>query len=304
MAASSPALADKKSGKDAAFVLHPFLSKSVDEILPFACCKTANLVVLFAYKTEKGREYVLKLMLADGCEDFTQVITKQLKNRFDICRARDGVQTLKMLRHFKPDILVLDLHLSGMEGLEVLRTIRTSGNDIPVLVTGFLQTDWVCAELARLQVSALFCKPCASGAVVSRILDIAEELVSGKVPERTPENLAHHLLLNLGFRMGFARYKCVYLALMLKFQGECGGVTKCLYPRVARMCGGNTQQVEKAVRDAIKDAFGQGCAAVWQMYFPQSSDGGLRCPSNDVFLARMAFVMLECFGKASIPLAK
>ncbi len=242
-----------------------------------------------------------KLLIADADVDLSKVLLKQLKNRFEIFTSADGVQTLEMVRRFKPDILLLDLHLPQMDGLEVLRMIRTSGNTVPVLVTGFLQSDWICAELSRLQVTALFRKPCAAGALASRILDMAEELTSGKIPERTPENLAHHLLLNLGFRMGFARYECVYLALMLKYQGECGGITKCLYPKVAKLCGGNTQQVEKAVRDAIKDAFGQGNPVVWQLYFPQDA---LRCPSNDVFLARMAFAMREYFEQKSVKIAK
>lgn len=253
-------------------------------------------MVLFAHRKKKGCERVQKLLIADAGGDLSQVLLKQLKNRFEIFRSIDGIQTLEMVRSLKPDILLLDLHLPQMDGVEVLRTIRTGGINIPVLVTGFLQSDEVCAELSRLRVSALFRKPCAAGVLASRILDVAEELVVGKMQERTPENLAHHLLLNLGFRMGFARYECVYLALLLKFQGECGGITKCLYPKVAKLCGGNTQQVEKAVRDAIKDAVKQGNPIVWQMYFPQAS---FSCPTNDVFLARMAFAMREYFAEKS-----
>ncbi len=233
-----------------------------------------------------------KLLIADAVEDASQVLRKQLKNRFEIFKSTDGLQTLRLVQRLNPDLLVLDLHLSQMDGLEVLRTLRASGITTPVLVTGYFLSDHVCAELGHLQVSAIFRKPYASGAVASRILDIADALISGNRPMHTPENFAHHLLLNMGFRMGFARYECVYLALMLKYNGECGGVTKCLYPKVAKLCGGNTQQVEKAVRDAIKDAFTQGKTAVWQMYFPQEP---LRCPSNDVFLARMAFAMTEYF---------
>lgn len=235
---------------------------------------------------------MLKLLLADADSDLLQVLVKQLKDKFEIFKSTNGVQTLEMVLHLKPDFVLLDLHLPQMDGMEILRTLRTSGNPVPVLTTGYLENDWICAELNRLQVSAIFLKPCNVSALASRILDVAEELASGKTPGRTPENFAHHLLLSLGFRMGFARYECVYHALLLKYQGECGGITKCLYPKVAKQCGGNTPQVEKAVRDAIKDAFGQGNPAVWKMYFSQQP---LRCPSNDVFLARMAFAMQEYF---------
>lgn len=235
---------------------------------------------------------MLKLLIADAGEDLSQGLIKQLKDRLDILRSTDGIQTLEMVWNLKPDILLLDLHLSKKDGLEVLRTIRTCGITIPVLVTGYLHDDRLCTELSRLQVSALFCKPCATSALVSGIFDVIDELSSEKMPDYSPEKLAHHLLLNMGFRMGFARYECVYLSLILKYHGECGGITKCLYPKVAKLCGGSTQQVEKAVRDAIKDAFGRGDPVVWQMYFPQAEP---RCPSNDVFLARMSFAMQEYF---------
>ena len=271
-----------------------FLSKSVDKILLQMYCKTENLVVLLTHRKKKGCECVLKLLIADAGENLPQLLTKQLKNRFEICRSIDGPQTLEKVFHLKPDVLVLDLQLSQIDGLEVLRTIRAAGISIPVLVIGSVCSDWICAELAQLRVTAIFRKPCDCAALISRILAVAEELSSGKMPSCTPERLAHHMLLNLGFRMGFARYECVYLALLLKFQGECGGITKCLYPKAAKLCGGNTQQVEKAVRDAIKDAFKLGNSAVWQMYFPQEA---LCCPSNEVFLARIAFAMKEYFGQ-------
>lgn len=37
------------------------------------------------------------------------------------------------MREFAPDILVLDIMMPGIDGMEVLRRVRSAGNDVPVL---------------------------------------------------------------------------------------------------------------------------------------------------------------------------
>ncbi len=45
-----------------------------------------------------------------------------------------GEDALELLRHYEYDIVVLDLALPDIEGLEVVRRMRISRNDTPVLV--------------------------------------------------------------------------------------------------------------------------------------------------------------------------
>lgn len=37
------------------------------------------------------------------------------------------------MREFEPDLLVLDIMMPGLDGMEVLRRVRSTGNDVPVL---------------------------------------------------------------------------------------------------------------------------------------------------------------------------
>ncbi len=51
----------------------------------------------------------------------------------DVCG--DGAQALEQSRTFNPDLLVLDLGLPGLDGMEVARVMREeSGEDIPILM--------------------------------------------------------------------------------------------------------------------------------------------------------------------------
>ena len=238
---------------------------------------------------------MLKLVIADASEAIVQTMSRHCKKLFDVYICTNGQQALEAVRKFQPDILLLDLHLPELDGLTVLRTIRTSGNDIPVIMTGFLHNDWVFAEMSELRVNGFFPKPCHTGAVVAHLQDLAMHIQSGMQLCQSPQRAANHILLNLGFRMGLSRYQCVYQALMLKYEGEDGGVTKCLYPKVGMLCGGNAAQVEKAIRDAINNAFCNGNPNIWKMYFKPGCDEQMQCPSNEVFLSRIAFALQEQF---------
>ncbi len=52
---------------------------------------------------------------------------------FEVLRAVDGVQGLAAARHEHPDLVVLDLMLPGMDGLDVCRELRREG-DIPIIM--------------------------------------------------------------------------------------------------------------------------------------------------------------------------
>ncbi|CAO3358727.1 response regulator transcription factor [Azospirillum sp. 11R-A] len=53
---------------------------------------------------------------------------------YDIVEAEDGTKALEEVRRRSPDLLVLDLGLPGIDGLEVIRRLRGSGVTLPIIV--------------------------------------------------------------------------------------------------------------------------------------------------------------------------
>ncbi len=52
---------------------------------------------------------------------------------WDTRTAKNGQEALNLIREFGPDILVLDIMMPGLDGMELLRRVRAAGNDVPVL---------------------------------------------------------------------------------------------------------------------------------------------------------------------------
>jgi two-component system alkaline phosphatase synthesis response regulator PhoP len=55
------------------------------------------------------------------------------KNGFNVVTAADGYEGLQLARREQPDVVVLDLMLPKMDGLEVCRRLR-AGSDVPILM--------------------------------------------------------------------------------------------------------------------------------------------------------------------------
>ena len=53
---------------------------------------------------------------------------------YQVDTAEDGATGLELARTLRPDLVILDLMLPGTDGFRVLRTLRTGGSTMPVLI--------------------------------------------------------------------------------------------------------------------------------------------------------------------------
>jgi DNA-binding NarL/FixJ family response regulator len=68
------------------------------------------------------------VMLADDHPGNLQRVSQILGDEFEIvAKVRDGLAALNSARQLKPDILILDFSMPGMNGIQVARELRKSG---------------------------------------------------------------------------------------------------------------------------------------------------------------------------------
>ena len=76
-----------------------------------------------------------KILLIEDADRIASFIAKGLQsNGFEVMRASSGEAGIQLLQAAEFDLLILDIGLPGIDGLEVLRIIRGQGIETPVIV--------------------------------------------------------------------------------------------------------------------------------------------------------------------------
>ena len=90
-----------------------------------------NLIFTTLWK----EEYALRILLAEDQPDLLDVTVKRLRAEgFGVDGCADGQQALDYLEATDYDLVILDIMMPKVDGLTVLRTLRSRKNPVPVLL--------------------------------------------------------------------------------------------------------------------------------------------------------------------------
>ena len=75
-----------------------------------------------------------RVLVVEDDEEIADVLRRSLRNEgYEVRTSADGVDALDVAAGFLPDVVVLDLGLPRMDGIEVCRRLRAEG-DVPILM--------------------------------------------------------------------------------------------------------------------------------------------------------------------------
>ena len=76
-----------------------------------------------------------KVLLVDDEKEFVQTLSERLILRdMGTAVAQDGATALKMIAEDQPEVIVLDLRMPGIDGIEVLRRVKETTPDVEVII--------------------------------------------------------------------------------------------------------------------------------------------------------------------------
>lgn len=76
-----------------------------------------------------------RVLLVDDEREFVQTLSERLLLRdMGSAVAYDGESALEMLREDEPDVMILDLKMPGIDGMEVLRRVKATQPNIEVII--------------------------------------------------------------------------------------------------------------------------------------------------------------------------
>lgn len=104
-------------------------------------------------------------------------ISEALRDEYEIITVNSGTRALKYLKEEKPDLILLDIQMASMDGIETLHQIRMMPDrkDIPVIMLTGVENKSTVLESAKLGICDYMLKPFSSEELIRRIERVFEQ---------------------------------------------------------------------------------------------------------------------------------
>lgn len=116
-----------------------------------------------------------RILIVDDSSSNLLLLSNFLESEgYDVTTCFSGKDALKKLKDQCPDLLLLDLMMPGVGGLEVLQTVRSDAGlmNLPVIVISAVGEDEMVSEVQALGVADYMVKPIDFDLIYQRVLAI------------------------------------------------------------------------------------------------------------------------------------
>lgn len=108
---------------------------------------------------------------------------------YSVLTAASGAEGLTLVRDLHPDVLICDYQLPDITGLDLLRTLRREGFELPMILITAEGSEAVAVEAMRLGVSDYLIKPFDFDDLLDALERIVAQHWTRQIAEQVPEQL-------------------------------------------------------------------------------------------------------------------
>ena len=118
--------------------------------------------------------YRRKVLIIDDEENFCKLVKKNIEQagEFEVHIATNGDDGIRLVREIKPDLILLDVVMPGMDGADVISLIRKdkSTKDIPIVfLTGIVREEEVGSQASFTKGYSILAKTVTVGELLACI---------------------------------------------------------------------------------------------------------------------------------------
>ncbi len=234
-------------------------------------------------------EKKITVCIADMDDAYRATLRKMLEGSGQvqvIGDTADGTEALRLIEQHRPQVLLTDLLLPGLDGLGLLRRIK--GSDTRAMLVTSAVMDSTVREAQRAGAYALLPKPVDGKSLLEHLRCAATPPDEEPLPQL--ESMVTAIIHEIGVPAHIKGYQYLREAIILTVRDMdiINAVTKVLYPEVAKCFATTPSRVERAIRHAIEVAWDRGDIETLQKYFGYTVNSAKGKPTNSEFIAMIA----------------
>jgi two-component system response regulator (stage 0 sporulation protein A) len=239
----------------------------------------------------------IRVLVADDNREFCELLGQYIQNQPDfrlVGSAQNGRQVMEMLQSEVPDVIILDIIMPHLDGLGVLEQINALGLEHRpkiIMLTAFGQES-IAQRVVDLGADYYILKPFDLNVLAKRIRQIVK-VGPARVAVQEGRSLdieVTGVLHEIGIPAHIKGYLYLREAIIMVVQRVelLGGVTKELYPSIAKKFATTPSRVERAIRHAIEVAWSRGNVDLIHKLFGHTVNSDRGKPTNSEFIAMVA----------------
>lgn len=243
----------------------------------------------------------VKVLIADSSNE---ILSKQLlihsNEDIDIVHTtEDGGEVYSLVKEYRPDVLLIDVFITNVDGLEVVEQIREDEelNDTRIIFLSTVGSPRIINMAFNLGADYYIMKPCETKILAKRVLQLAglknKDNTENSVMEfsnrrnNSIENDVTDIIREIGIPAHIKGYQYIREGIIMSINdmNMLNYITKLLYPAIAKKYKTTSSSVERAIRHAIEVAWGRGKIEVIEEMFGYTVSAGKGKPTNSEFIA-------------------
>ena len=251
-------------------------------------------------------EQKVHVVIADsGYELLSRQLHTEIGEKIDIVyTTEDGAGLYEFICENKPDILLVDVFITNIDGLEVVEQIRANEelNCVKIIFLTTVGSPRIINMAFNLGADYYIMKPCNIDVLSKRIIQISRmdkesdgdevtvETDDEEYQYSTIENDVTEIIREIGIPAHIKGYQYIREGIIMSINdmNMLNYITKLLYPSIAKKYKTTSSSVERAIRHAIEVAWNRGKIEVIEEMFGYTVSAGKGKPTNSEFIALIA----------------
>lgn len=249
-----------------------------------------------------------RLFIVDDNKSLVDMIKEYFSDNPDIkvtLDTTDGAEAERFVvsKQDEYDIILLDLIMPTKDGLCVLEQLEKKKIDKKVIVITSYNTQEMIRKVSEMGVSYFMLKPFELEDLEKRIREVATGVkYGGECLDVFHNNLQISItktLHELGVPSHIKGYQYIREGISIVYERPeiVGGITKELYPEIAKKFDTTVSRVERAIRHAIEVSWNRGNWQLMEDIFGHSVDIDKAKPTNSEFIVTVADKLRLEFNK-------
>jgi len=252
----------------------------------------------------------LNVAIAEDNPKTMELLNDMLKNEEGIQvvgNAQTGEDAYQMILNSKPDIVLLDVIMPGMDGIEVMEKVKDKANlekSPSFIIVSAAGSENVTGDAFDMGANYFIMKPFKKEVVIDKIRRVGDygtrnrgtRLAGNRkvnvigYMEQNLENDVTQILHEIGVPAHIKGYHYLRDAIASSVEEPemLTSVTKVLYPSIAKKHQTTPSRVERAIRHAIEVAWNRGKMETINEIFGYTVSNGKGKPTNSEFIALLS----------------